>query len=204
MRTASSQRAGCARGLSGRPGTADPAGPCLLALAIGSKPASKGTGPARGAPLRPPLCLAAPGPGGRRTGGIQLLPTAVCQPRQRHGRARGPPRRRPRPCEEEEEEEPRVPDPVAFRGEATQLLEPRPCATLPAAASARFQHYGRQAGCCPASLPPFAGTYLKTARGCEAPLLKEEEAGSAKAEGNCIVAGWRGENGGRGKRGEKK
>lgn len=95
-------------------------------------------------------------------------------------------------------------DPVAFRGEATQLLEPRPCTPLPAAVSARFQHYGRQAGCCPASPPPFAGTYLKTARGCEAPLLKEEEAGSAKAEGNCTVAGWRGENGGRGKRGERK
>lgn len=97
-----------------------------------------------------------------------------------------------------------MPDPVAFRGEATQLLEPRPCTPLAAAVSGRFQRYGRQAGCCPASPPPFAGTYLKTARGCEAPLLKEEEAGSAKAEGNCIVAGWRGENGGRGKRGGKK
>lgn len=41
------------------------------------------------------------GPSGSspRPDGVQLLPPAVCQPRPGRGRARGPPRRRPRPCE---------------------------------------------------------------------------------------------------------
>lgn len=83
------------------------------------------------------------------------------------------------------------------------MLALRPCAPLPAAASARIQRYGRQAGCCPASPFLFAGTYLKTSGGCGAPLLKEEEAGFAKAQGNCIVTGWRGETGGKERRKKK-